>query len=205
MSEKKSVNDIDVGEHRQPEHDIESLIYRRWSARSMSGEPLADEEIQRLFEAARWAPSSFNGQPWRFYYAKRDSRHWQLFFDWLVAFNQGWAKNAGVLIAVTSKKNFEHNGEPNKTHAFDTGAAWQSLAVQGCATGLVVHAMGGFDHDAARRGLGLPDDMDIHAMVAVGRPASPEVLPEDLRDQEQPNQRKTIGEIAFEGLHRDPM
>ena len=196
------VSDINVDEHRQPEHTVEPLIYRRWSARAMSGESLTDAEVHSLFEAARWAPSSYNGQPWRFFYARRGGEHWDLFFNWLVEFNQGWAKDAGLLIVMASNKNFEHNGQPSATHGFDTGAAWQNLAIQGCSMDLVVHAMGGFDAEAAHQGLGLTDEMAVHAMVAVGRPASADVLPEGLREQEQPNQRKPVAEIAFEGLHR---
>ncbi|MEO1085768.1 MAG: nitroreductase family protein [Acidobacteriota bacterium] len=195
------VIDIDVDAHRKPDHAVHPLIYQRWSPRAMSGEVLTDAEVSSLFEAARWAPSSFNGQPWRFYYARRGGEYWELFFNWLVEFNQGWAKGAGLLAVMASSTCFEHNGKPCATHAFDTGAAWQSLALQGRSMGLVVHAMGGYDEDAARRGLGVPDDIALHAMVAVGRPASPDVLPEDLRDQEKPNQRKPITEIAKEGIH----
>ncbi|MEM1177461.1 MAG: nitroreductase family protein [Acidobacteriota bacterium] len=196
------VIDIDVDEHRTPDHAVHPLIYRRWSARAMSGEALTDDEVSSLFEAARWAPSSFNGQPWRFYYARRGDEHWDLFFSWLVEFNQGWAQNAGLLAVMASETLFEHNGEPCLTHGFDTGAAWQNLALQGSALGLVVHAMGGYDAGLARRGLGVPETVALHAMVAVGRPGAPDVLPEGLRDQEKPNQRKAIAEIAVAGLHR---
>ncbi len=187
---------INVDDHRKPDHDIETWIYHRWSPRSMSGESLSDEEIASLFEAARWAPSSYNGQPWRFYYAKRDTEHWQRLFDLMVEFNQGWAQHAGLLIVITSRKTFEHNGKPALTHSFDTGAAAQNLALQGTAMGLVVHAMQGFDYEAAHQSLGLPDDVAVEAMMAVGRPATP-------RDKETPNSRKPISEIAFEGTHKD--
>ena len=197
-----TVDDIDVDEHRHPDHPIESLIYHRWSPRAMSGEPLSEQETTSLFEAARWAPSSYNGQPWRFYYARRETTEWDLFFPWLVEFNQGWAATAGLLIVVASRKNFEHNGKPSATHSFDTGAAWQNLALQGRAMGLVVHAMQGFDDQAAHEGLGLPDDMAVEVMVAVGRPAAPDILPEQLAAQEKPNQRKPITELVTEGRHR---
>lgn len=196
------VLEIDVDEHRHPENPVHELLYHRWSPRAMAGEALSDADVSSLFEAARWAPSSFNGQPWRFYYARRDGEHWPLFFNWLVEFNQSWAQHAGLLAVVTSNTLFEHNGAPCLTHGFDAGAAWQNLALQGRSMGLVVHAMGGFDAEAARAGLGVPEDVAIHAMVAVGRPAPANVLPEGLRDQEAPNQRKPIDEIAFDGLHR---
>jgi nitroreductase len=197
-----SVMDIDVDEHRHPDHQIEPLLYHRWSPRSMSGEPLEQEEIHRLFEAARWAPSSYNGQPWRFFYARRDTAEWDLFFDWMVEFNQGWAKNAGLLIVIASRTTFEHNGQPSATHSFDTGAAWQNLALQGRAMGLVVHAMQGFDYDAAKEGLELPDDHAVEVMIAVGRPGKVGDLPEKLRDQEKPNRRKPITETVFEGKYQ---
>lgn len=191
--------EIDVHEHREAEHEIDDLFLRRWSPRAMSGEPLSDDEIGSLFEAARWAPSSYNGQPWRFLYARRDTPQWRRFFDLLVEFNQNWAANAAVLIVVVSRKTFEHNDKPARTHSFDTGAAWMALALQGTISGLVVHGMQGFDYDEARRVLNVPDDYDVEAMVAIGHPGDIEELPDDLKDQEEPNGRKPLSEIAIPG------
>lgn len=197
-----NVADIDVEEHRDPDHEIEELIYHRWSPRAMTGEPVSQEDLDRLLEAARWAPSCYNDQPWRIFYAHRDTDHWQTFFDWLVEFNQGWCENAGVLFVFTSKTHFEHNGKPNSTHGFDAGSAWENLALQASAMGLVSHGMAGFDAEAAHDGLGLGDEDDeyeVHCMVAVGHPADVETLPEDLRERETPSGRKSVGEISHEG------
>lgn len=191
--------EIDVHEYRQAEHDIEDLFLRRWSPRAMSGESLGEDELMSLFEAARWAPSSYNGQPWRFLYAHRDTPQWQRFYDLMVEFNQKWAGQAAVLIVVISRDTFEHNGKPARTHSFDTGSAWMSLALAATRNGLVTHAMQGFDYDRARESLGVPKGYTVEAMVAVGRPGDKEDLPEGMREKEEPSTRKPVSEIAFEG------
>lgn len=156
-----------------------------------------------LFEAARWAPSSYNAQPWRFLYARRETDHWSLFLDLLVDFNQGWAKYAGALVVVLSRKTFERNDKPSRTHSFDAGAAWQNLALQGISQGLVVHGMEGFDYDRARQVLKVPQGFAVEAMVAVGRPAPRGSLPEKLRERETPSGRKELSELVFEGPFPD--
>lgn len=194
-----NVQQIDVFEHRSPDHEVLPLFVERWSPRAMSGEGISDQELAQLFEAARWAPSSYNDQPWRFLYARRDSRHWPRFFDLLVDFNRQWADKAAVLLVLLSRRTREANGQPAPTHSFDTGAAWQNLALQGRALGLVVHGMGGFDYDRARQDLRVPPEYAVEAMVAVGRPAPVDSLPAGLREIEVPSGRKPIEEIAFEG------
>jgi nitroreductase len=169
----------------------------------MSGEEISEDELMTLFEAAKWAPSSFNNQPWRFLYARRNTENWLPFFNLLAEFNQAWAKNASALIVITSKKTFEHNGKPARTHSFDAGAAWQNLALQGSARGLGVHGMQGFDYDKAREVLNVPDDCEVEAMVAVGKPGNKEELPEKLREREFPSARKKLSEIVFEGMFKD--
>src|SRR3989339_1514429 len=114
---------------------IEPLILNRWSPRAMSGEPISSEELMSLFEAARWAPSAYNNQPWRFIYAQSGTEHWKNLFGLLVEFNQGWTHAASALVVVLSKKTFDHNGEPSITHQFDTGAAWENLALEASAHG----------------------------------------------------------------------
>ncbi len=130
---------------RKADRPIESLLLDRWSPRAMSGEEISHEELMRLFEAARWAPSSFNAQQWRALYARRATEHWQTFFDLLVDANKSWAKNAAVLVVFISRKNFDYNDEPSVTHSYDCGAAWENFALQGFHQGLVVHGMEGFD------------------------------------------------------------
>jgi nitroreductase len=185
--------------HRQPEHPVDPLFPNRWSPRSMTGGHVEKETLMTLFEAARWAPSSNNNQPWRFFYAQRASEAWPRFFNLLVPMNQAWCRNAGALIIMVSKTTFDHSGKPSLTHSFDTGAAWMSLALQGSMLGLVVHGMQGFDYAAAQVTLGLPDGYAVEAMCAVGRPAPAESLPENLREREKPSQRKPMAEIVFEG------
>lgn len=187
---------------RTPTHPIQSFILNRWSSRAMSGEALTDEELMSLFEAARWAPSSYNNQPWRFIYAKRDSEHWQDLFDLMVEFNQGWANNAAALVVVISKKTFDHNGSPSATHAFDTGAAWENLALEASARGLVAHGMQGFDYEAARTKLNIADDHEVHAMIAIGKPGEKQNLPLDLQEKEVMSDRRPLSQIVMEGKFR---
>ena len=188
---------------RKADYPIDSVFLDRWSPRAMSGEPITEEELFTLFEAARWAPSSFNNQPWRILYARRDTGHWQLFFDLLVEFNQTWAKNAAALVLFISKTTFDHNGEPAATHSFDTGAAWENLALQATLKGLVVHGMQGFDYDKARTTLNIPDGFNVEAMAVIGKPGRKEDLPERMQERETPNDRRKLDGTAFEGPYRE--
>jgi nitroreductase len=190
---------INALDYRTPEHPIETLFVARWSPRAMSGEPLSEEEIGKLFEAARWAPSTYNEQEWRFLYARRDTPQWPLLFDLLVEGNQAWCKNAAMLCVILAHKVFTKNGKPNPVHLFDSGCAFENLALQGTAMGLVVHGMQGFDYDKARTALNVPDDYAVAAMFAAGKPGDVGVLPEQLRDREKPSDRKPIDEIICEG------
>jgi nitroreductase len=190
---------FDASKVRTPDHPIEPLFLRRWSPRAMSGEPLSDGELLSLFEAARWAPSTYNEQEWRFLYARRDTPHWPTFFDLLNEGNRAWCGRAAVLGVVLSHKVFRRNGKPNPVHTFDAGLAYQNLALQGAAMGLVVHGMQGFDFDRGRRELGVPDDYSVDAMFAVGRPGDVADLPEALREREKPSSRKPVAEFTREG------
>lgn len=185
--------------HRTADHPIEPLFLDRWSPRAMSGEPIDEPELMRLFEAARWAPSTYNEQEWRFLYARRDSAHWPAFFGLLMEANQAWCDRASVLMVVVSHKVFARDGRPNPVHTFDAGAAFENLALQGAAMGLVVHGMAGFDRGRARGALQIPDDYDVEAMIAVGHPGDPEALPPQLWARETPSGRKPVAEIAREG------
>ena len=186
-------------EHRQADYPIESLFLRRWSPRAMTGEPLSEEHLLTLFVAARWAPSTYNEQEWRFLYARRESAEWPLFFDLLAEGNQVWCKNAAVLVVVLSHKVFVRTGEPNPVHVFDSGAAFENLALQGAAMNLVVHGMMGFDQEKARSALAVPDDYSVNAMIALGHPGNPDDLPDDVRAREVPSGRKPVREIICEG------
>ncbi len=184
---------------RKAQYPIEDLILERWSPRAMSGESIKQEDFLRLIEAARWAPSSYNGQPWRFIFAFRQTPAWDKLFDLMVPFNQSWAKQAAVLVILASKKTFEFNGKPARTHSFDAGAAWENLALQAHAMGLVAHGMEGFDYDRAHSELKIPDDYDVEMMFAIGKPGRKEDLPQDLQEREEPSNRQPIKDLIFEG------
>jgi len=190
---------IKGSEKRKADYPIDNLFLDRWSPRAMSGEPVSQAELMVLFEAARWAPSSYNNQPWRFLYARRDTPQWQTFFDLMVEFNQSWAKNAGALVLFISKTTMDMNGEPSVTHSFDTGAAWGSLALQGWLKGLVVHGMQGFDYERARTALNIPAGFQVEAMAAVGKPADKSALPPGLQERESPSERRQLDETVCEG------
>jgi nitroreductase len=184
---------------RKTEYNINHIFTDRWSPRAMSGEELSDEEFLPLFEAARWAPSSYNSQPWRFIIAKRNTKEWEILFGLMGEFNQSWTKNAAVLVVVISQSISDHNGSPLKTHSFDAGSAWENLALEGSIRGLVVHGMGGFDYGKARTELGVPEDYVVEAMIAIGKPGKVEDLPESFREREVPSDRKPLKDLIFHG------
>jgi nitroreductase len=187
---------------RRADHPIDPLFLDRWSPRAMTGEEIPLDELTVLFEAARWAPSSANNQPWRILYARRDSEHWPLFLGLLVESNRVWAQHAAALLLFISKTTFDFNGKQYPTHSYDTGAAWENLALQGCLKGYVVHGMQGFDYERARIELQIPDGFRVEAMAAVGVPGDRDALPENLRTREEPNERRPLERTACEGPFR---
>lgn len=187
---------------RHSAYPIQPSLLNRWSPRALSGDGMSEQELMPLFEAARWAPSSYNAQPWRFIYAHRDTPSWETFFALLGEFNQSWAKNAAVLVVVASRKTFEHNGEPSVTHSFDAGAAWENLALEASARGIVAHGMQGFDYARAVSELGIPSEFEVNAMIAIGKPGRKEDLPAELQEREEPSDRRPLAEIAMEGRFR---
>ena len=189
----------EVAEKRKTDYNIHPLILGRWSPRSMTGETISEKELMTLLEAAHWAPSSYNAQPWRFVYAFRETPEWDPLFSVLVPFNQEWAANAGALILVTSHKVFEHNQKPSVTHSFDTGAAWGYLALQGHVNDLVIHGMQGFDYEKARELCKVPDDFQVECMVAVGKRGKKEDLPAPIQEKETPSTRKPLSEVVMKG------
>jgi nitroreductase len=190
---------MNIKQYRKTEYDINEIFLNRWSPRAMSGEKIKKTDLMKLFEAARWAPSSYNNQHWRFVYALNGTEHWDKFFGLLGDFNKMWAKNAGALVLVISKKTFDHNGQHSRTHSFDAGAAWENFALQGSINGFVIHGMEGFDYDKAREILKIPDEYNIEMMIAVGKPGKKEDLPEMLREKDIPSDRKKLFETVFEG------
>lgn len=183
---------------RKPTFEINDLILNRWSPRSMTGGELSEAELMPLFEAARWAPSSGNAQPWRFIYARRSSPSWARFVALLNEGNKVWAQDAAALVVIISRKKNETTSQPSRTYQFDSGAAWQNLALEAASRGLVAHAMAGFDYEVARKELGVPEVFDIMAMVAIGRRGPPEKLPIKLQEREAPNDRRPLAELVME-------
>lgn len=175
---------------RKPEHPVDKIFLDRWSPRAMADDEVANEELMTLFEAARWAPSSYNNQPWRFVYARRGGPGWDELVGLMVPKNREWAEKAAALVLIVSHKTFDYNGKPSRTHHFDCGAAWAYLALQGSMKGLAVHGMEGFDYERAKTVMGVPDDYDVEAMCAIGRPGE---------KKEAPNGRKSKAEFVFEG------
>jgi nitroreductase len=186
-------------EVRRPDHPVHALFVDRWSPRAMTGETVPESDLAIMLEAARWAPSSYNAQPWRILYALRGDEHWPAFLDLLVDGNRAWAQDAGVLLAFLSRTTFERNGRPSHTHSFDAGAAWENLALQGSLLGYVVHGMEGIDYDRSRAVLGVPPHYRVEMMVAVGRACDPRAIDQDLRTAERPSGRKPLAEIAAVG------
>ena len=179
---------------------ILSLFLERRSSRAFSGEAVSRQQVATLLEAARWAPSSFNEQPWRFVIAGRDSASWERFLSWLSDSNREWCERASALVLVAAKAGHS----PRTPHDFDTGAAWGYLALQAVASGLIAHAVAGFDRDRAAEDLGIPFSFHPVCMVAIGVPGRVADLPERLQSREAASQRKALHEIAFDGTWDQP-
>jgi nitroreductase len=183
---------------RRTAHPVHPIFVDRWSARAMSGEPLTATELLRLFEAARWAPSAHNFQPWRMLYALRGTPHWPRFFDLLNPSNQVWAQRGGALVLFISRHHYD-NGKPCPTHSYDAGAAWLSFALQAFASGFAVHGLQGFDYQRARLELAVPEAFNVEAMAVVGRPGDAAQLSEELQRRESPNDRRPLVQTVCEG------
>ena len=188
---------------RRADHPIAPMFPDRWSPRAFTGEAIGKEEMLTILEAARWAPSSYNSQPWRFLYAHRGTEHWDRFLDLLAPLNRAWAKDAAALIVLVSDTLLLPPGAekpvPSHTHSFDTGTASGYLALQAHLMGWSAHGMIGFDMDRAFTELNVPAGHRVEAAYAIGRRGDPDKLPELLRAREAPNGRKPLAEIAFEG------
>jgi nitroreductase len=180
---------------------IHNLISERWSPRAFASRPVEPEKLRSLFEAARWAASSYNGQPWNFIVAtKDDPENYKRVLDCFVEFNQSWAKGAPVVALSVAKLKFDHNGEPNR-HAFhDVGAASATLTLQAEALGLSVHQMGGILPDKAREIFAIPAEYEAVAGIAIGYPGEAHTLPDHLKQQEvAPRERKPLDSFVFTG------
>ena len=178
---------------------VDPAFLDRWSPRAFSPEPLDDETVQSLFEAARWAPSASNEQPWIYLYATaEDERH--RFLAVLDDSNQVWVKNAPMIAFVIARLTRARSGKRNRTAQFDTGSSWMSLALEARRLGLYAHAMAGFDMDRAHETLQVPrEGYEIMAAIAIGKYGDPAALDEYNRAREKPSTRKHASEFAFEG------
>jgi len=180
-----------------PVHD---LIRHRWSPRAFAEKPVEPSVLASLFEAARWAPSSNNEQPWSYLVAtKEEKENFAKTLSVLVEFNAGWAKEAPVLMITVSRLNFQ-NGTPNRNAFYDTGAATALLSVEATARGLAVHQMAGFDPAKAKQVFDIPEDWEPIAAIAIGYPGDPNSLPQKLHDREiAPRTRKPLSEFVMSG------
>jgi len=182
---------------------IADIFVERWSPRAMSEQPIEEEKIQTLFEAARWAPSSSNLQPWHYIYATKDDGAMRLALESLLAEGNSWAKHAYLLLisfAYTKRKKSDGTFADNYHHLHDTGAATYSIALQCEPLGLVGHQMAGFDMTKANELLGVPADYVPGSMMAIGYPADVSILPEPNRSKESAlRQRKTQEEFVYHG------
>ena len=183
---------------------IADVIAHRWSPRAIDpDQPVSREHLFALLEAARWAPSCFGDEPWRYlvWDRFRDAAGWRQAFACLAEGNQVWVKNAPVLLLSVATPNFGHNNQPNRWAQHDTGAARENLCLQAAALGLVAHQMGGFDPEKAKATFNIPADHSCMAMIAVGHPGPVEVLTDALREKEQaPRERKPLAQIVFAGV-----
>ena len=179
-------------------YEISETIKKRWSPRAFSGEPVDEDDLMALFEAARYAPSCFNEQPWRFIVATTEDEI-QVMRSLLNESNQEWANKAPVLALLVAKKSFAKDGQPNNWHAFDAGTAWGFLALEAERRGLITHAMGGFSKVKAHELLAIPGKYEVLAMIAIGKMGKKEELPPALQEREEPAMRKPLKEIVFPG------
>ncbi|MFT6394788.1 MAG: nitroreductase [Methylophilaceae bacterium] len=184
-----------------PVHDI---IANRWSPRAYdASKPVSQAQIISMLEAARWAPSCFGDEPWRFivWDKNKDAAAWEKAFDCIVQGNQGWAKDAPVFVLICAGTLFEQNQKPNRWGAYDTGAAAVSLSLQATSMGLVTHQMGGFDGEKTRAAFNIPEQFEMMSMMAVGYIADVDALPEEAKERTlAPRKRKPLGELFYEGV-----
>jgi nitroreductase len=193
-----TVEAIEALKHADPIPGLDETILRRWSPRAFSDRPISASDMKKIFEAASWAASSYNEQPWRFLVGRKGDLTYSKIFESLAAFNQAWAKNAPILMLSVGKKTFTQNGNPNHYALHDTGAATANLALQATALGLHTHSMGGFDRDRIRAAFQVPEDYEIGAVTAIGYLGNVNILPDSLKAAEtSPRTRRPLVEFVF--------
>ncbi|MFH0898901.1 MAG: nitroreductase family protein [bacterium] len=187
---------------RQSSYPISNIFLKRQTSRALSEERITDEELMTLFEAARWAPSAYNDQPWRFIYSYKGTQQWEDLFAIMDPFNQGWAKNAAVLVVLISNTCFEKTGKQSPFHTFDAGAAWMCMALQGLMSNIIVDAIGSFDREKTRSLLAIPETFNVELMMVIGKSGKKEALPPELQIRENPTGRKPLNEIVFKDHYK---
>jgi nitroreductase len=192
---------------RKPDHPVNSIFLERWSARSFTGETMPESDLLTMFEAARWAHSASNRQPWRFSYALRGDANFQQYVHFLDDGNRQWGhKAAAIVIVISAKFTTPTDGSeprPIGTHSLDTGAALQSFTLQAAMLGYVAHPMAGIEKDRIAAELGIdPERYKIEAGIAVGKLADKEMLPETFQEREKKSGRRPLDETAFRGTFR---
>ena len=185
---------------RQFIHNIMQEIKKRWSPRSFSPEKISENDIQAIIEAACYAPSCFNEQPWRFLIASKE-KELNMMRDLLTEKNQRWASKAPILILVLAHRYFAYNGKENRWHQFDTGTAWGYLSLEAQKRGLITHGMAGFKRQKARKTLNISEDYEIIAVIAVGKMGNIDELEEEFKKKEFPNTRRPIAESVWRLTH----
>lgn len=182
-------------------YELHPLIAQRWSPRAFDdSRELEMTQVCQLLEAARWAPSCFNEQPWRFFVGHKTQTPdaWNVLFDLLVPFNQGWAKRASMITLSVAKETFTQNGKPNRHAQHDVGLAMENMVIQAASMGIASHQMAGFDDEKARQVLAIPPDYTPMAMCVFGYPASADTLDKELKErEEEPRSRKALYDITF--------
>jgi nitroreductase len=185
----------------QNDFPVHELIRERWSPRAFADKPVPQDILRSLFEAARWAASSYNDQPWSYLVAtKDDAANFPKMLSVLMDMNAAWASHAPVLVISVARKNFKHNGAPNRVALHDVGAANAQLTMEATSRGLVVHQMAGFHQDKARELFAIPEGWEPVSAMAIGYPGDPEALPEKLRTPEMaPRTRNPLSEFVMSG------
>ncbi len=188
---------------RTSDHPIDKLFLDRWSPRAFVARDMPEADLKTILEAGRWAPSSYNSQPWRMLFARRGTAHWDKFLGLLNPFNQSWAKNGSAIIVMVSKSTMRPPGQdkdiPSHSHSFDTGAAWAQMALQATLSGYQAHGMVGFDMDRAFAELNVPEGCRVEAAIVIGKQGDKSLLPEAIQAREAPSGRNALSESALEG------
>lgn len=203
MSEPADQQKPHYHQYREADHPIDHIFLKRWSPRAYDASTIPVADLLTILEAARWAPSAFNLQPWRFLYATRGDVYWDTYLDLLDPFNASWARQASALVFVVSDMVMPGNGssppKPSPTHSFDAGAAWAQLALQATMLGYQVHAMAGIFFGEVRQQLSIPDNYRVEIAVSIGRQTTPCILPPALQQREVPSSRLPLDAIAYAG------